>query len=205
MSTDVMQQLQLKAKANPQRVVFPEANEEKILHAVRQVQDMGIAYPILVGEPKAVYALAGSIGVSLDKITIVDHTDAGKVDQFATRYAEINPDFPASAVKRKLKDPLYFAVMMVRLDEADCMVAGLSHTTGEVIMASEMIIGLQEGISQRSQARVFCQSRDMRGRKVACWGLPTVLSVRRPILKNWPTLLSQRQIPYRDCWAGSHE
>jgi phosphotransacetylase len=61
MSTDVMEQLQLKAKANPQRVVFPEANEEKILRAARQVRDMGIAYPILVGEPKAIYALAGRI------------------------------------------------------------------------------------------------------------------------------------------------
>jgi phosphate acetyltransferase len=46
-----------------------------------------------------------------------------------------------------LKDPLSFAAMMVKLGEADCMVAGLSHTTGEVIMASEMIIGLDEGIS----------------------------------------------------------
>jgi phosphate acetyltransferase len=155
MSTDVMEQLQLKAKANPQRVVFPEANEEKILRAARQVRDMGIAYPILVGEPKAIYALAGSIGVSLDKITVVDHSDAGKVDQFATRYAEINPDFPASAVKRMLKDPLYFAAMMVKLDEADCMVAGLSHTTGEVIMASEMIIGLQEGISTVSSTGIL--------------------------------------------------
>ena len=155
MSTDVMEQLRLKAKANLQRVVFPEANEEKILRAVRQVRDMGIAYPILVGEPKAVSILAGSIGVSLDEITVIDHTDTGKVEQFASGYARINPDFPASAVKRMLKDPLYFAAMMVKLGEADCMVAGLNHTTGEVIMASEMIIGLQEGISAVSSTGIL--------------------------------------------------
>ncbi|OGP55396.1 MAG: phosphate acetyltransferase, partial [Deltaproteobacteria bacterium RBG_13_52_11] len=155
MSTDVMEQLQLKAKANPQRVVFPEANEEKILRAARQIRDFGIAYPILVGEPKAVSVLAGNIGVSLDGITVVDHTDAAKVEQFANGYAKINPDFPASAVKRMLKGPLNFAVMMVRLDEADCMVAGLSHTTGEVIMASEMIIGLQKGISTVSSMGIM--------------------------------------------------
>jgi phosphate acetyltransferase len=142
-----MKQLQLKAKANPQRVVLPEAGEEKILHAARQVRDMGIAYPMLVGKPETVSALAGSIGVSLDGITVVDHTDQEKVEHFVSEYAKIDPDFPASAVKRMLKDPLNFAAMMVRLGEADCMVAGLSHTTGEVIMASEMIIGLQEGIS----------------------------------------------------------
>jgi phosphate acetyltransferase len=43
----------------------------------------------------------------------------------------------------------------VKLDEADCMVAGLSHTTGEVIMASEMIIGLQEGISTVSSTGIL--------------------------------------------------
>jgi phosphate acetyltransferase len=54
-----------------------------------------------------------------------------------------------------LRDPLHFASMMVKLDEADCMVAGLSHTTGEVIMASEMIIGLQEGISTVSSTGIL--------------------------------------------------
>jgi phosphate acetyltransferase len=155
MSADFMRELQIKAKADPKRVVFPEANEEKILRAARQVRDIGIAYPILVGEPKAVSALGGSIGVSLDGITVVDPTDAGKVEHFVSGYAKINPDFPASAVKRMLKNPLYFAVMMVKLGEADCVVAGLSHTTGEVIMASEMIIGLQEGISTVSSMGIM--------------------------------------------------
>ena len=155
MRMDVIEQLQLKAKANPQRVVFPEANEEKILRAACQVRDMGIANPILVGEPKAVSALAASIEVSLDGITVDDHTDKGKVEQFASEYAKINPDLPTSAVKRMLRDPLYFAAMMVKLGEADCIVAGLSHTTGEVIMASEMIIGLQEGISTVSSTGIL--------------------------------------------------
>jgi phosphate acetyltransferase len=116
---------------------------------------VGIAYPILVGEPKTVSALAAGIKVSLDGINVVSHTDAGKVEQFASEYTKINPDFPASAVKRMVRDPLYFAAMMVKLGEADCMVAGLSHTTGEVIMASEMIIGLQEGISTVSSTGIL--------------------------------------------------
>lgn len=155
MSADFMNELQIKAKAEPKRVVFPEANEEKILQAACQVRDMSIAFPLLVGEPQAVSALAGSVGVSLDGITVVDHTDEGKVEHFANEYVKTNPDFPASAVKRMLKSPLYFGAMMVKLDEADCMVAGLSHTTGEVIMASEMIIGLQEGISTVSSMGIM--------------------------------------------------
>jgi phosphate acetyltransferase len=155
MGTEIMEQLGLKAKANPQRVVFPEAHEEKILRAARQVQDRGIAYPILVGEPTTVAALAGTIDVSLDGIAVVHQIDMGKVEQFASGYVKINPDFPASAIKRMLKDPLNFAAMMVKLREADCMVAGLSHTTGEVIMASEMIIGLKEGVSTVSSMGIM--------------------------------------------------
>jgi len=142
-----MEQLRLKAKANPKRVVLPEADEENILRAAHQVRNMGIAYPMLVGKPESVSALAGSIGVSLEGVTVVDHVNQGKVEHFITEYTKIDPDLPASALKRMLKDPLNFAAMMVRLGESDCMVAGLSHTTGEIIMASEMIIGLQEGIS----------------------------------------------------------
>ena len=155
MSADFMNELQIRAKAEPKRVVFPEANEEKIVRAARQVRDMGIAYPLLVGDPQAVLALAGSVGISLDGITVVDHTNEGKVEHFANEYVKTNPDLPASAVKRMLKSPLYFGAMMVKLDEADCMVAGLSHTTGEVIMASEMIIGLQEGISTVSSMGIM--------------------------------------------------
>ena len=155
MNSDFMEALQKKAKSNPQRVVFPEANEEKILRAAGQVRDMGIAYPLLVGEPEPVSALAEGIGTSLDGITVVDRTDEGKIEDFVTEYTKTNPDFPASAVKRLLKDPLNFGAMMVKLDEADCMVAGLSHTTGEVIMASEMIIGLQEGISTVSSMGIM--------------------------------------------------
>jgi phosphate acetyltransferase len=147
MSTNVMEQLRLKAKANPKRVVLPEADEENILRAARQVGSMGIAYPMLVGKPESVSALAGNIGVSLDGITVVDHTNQETVEHFIAEYTKIDPDLPASALERMLKDPLNFAAMMVRLGESDCMVAGLSHTTGEITMASEMIIGLQEGIS----------------------------------------------------------
>jgi phosphate acetyltransferase len=86
---------------------------------------------------------------------VVNHTDEEKVGQFVSAYSKINPDFPGAAVKRMLRDQLNFAAMMVKLDEADCMVAGLSHTTGEVIMASEMIIGLKEGISTVSSMGIM--------------------------------------------------
>ena len=155
MAIDVIEQLQEKAKANPQRIVLPEANEEKILLASRQLRDKGVAYPILVGKPDVVSTFATGLGISLEGITIADPTDMERVECYVSEFGKINTDLPSSALKRMLRDTLNFAAMMVKLGDADCMVAGLSHTTGEVIMASEMIIGLQKGISTVSSVGIL--------------------------------------------------
>ncbi len=147
MSTNVMEQLREKAKANPQRVIFPEAHEEKILQAARKALDQGLMTPVLVGNPTAISELAGKIGVSLDGITIADNTDEAAVDDAVTEYVKVKTLLPAKAIKRMMNIPLNYAALLVDIGRADCMVAGLSHTTGEVIMASEMIIGLKEGFS----------------------------------------------------------
>jgi phosphate acetyltransferase len=108
-----------------------------------------------VGEPEAINALAASAGVSLDGIAIVDHRDEAKVDDLAEKFAAANPDYPPRAVKRMLKQPLNFAAMMVKFGEADCMVAGLTHTTGEVIMAAQMILGMKDDIATVSSMGIL--------------------------------------------------
>ncbi len=75
MSRGVKEFLQAKAKADPKKVVFPESGEERILQAARHAADLGIAHPILIGKPEAIAAMAQSLGVSCDGITVVDHTD----------------------------------------------------------------------------------------------------------------------------------
>lgn len=155
MTVNFMERLRAKARSNPQRVVFPESHEEKILQVARAVRDTGLAYPLLVGKSDSISALAQTAGVSMEGIPVIDHTAQERVEKLAAEYGRINTDLPASALKRKMRDPMMFAAMMVKAGEADCMVAGLSHTTGEVIMASEMIIGLQEGITTVSSTGIL--------------------------------------------------
>ncbi len=155
MATNVMERLEARARSDPKRVVLPEAGEEKILRAAREVKDRGLASPVLVGVPDSVAAAAGAIGVSLEGIPIVDHTDEERVDRFAALFSQENSDYPPRAVKRMLRSPLNFAAMMVRFDEADCMVAGLSHTTGDVILAGQMILGMSPGISTVSSMGIL--------------------------------------------------
>jgi phosphate acetyltransferase len=155
MSTNVMEQLEARAKADPKRIIFPESEEPKILQAVRQALDSGIAYPTLVGKPEAIQALADSVGVSLDGITIADHTDSANVERVTTEYAKTNHMFPVKALQRMARDPMYFAAMMEAIGEVDGMVSGITYTTGDVILACQTIIGLAPGISTVSSVGVF--------------------------------------------------
>ena len=155
MSMDVKQYLQAKAKANPKKVVFPETGEERILRAAREVLDLGIGFPILVGKPDEITAHAAQLGVSLDGIKLVDNTDEALVDQYVARYVVDHNLLGPKAVKRMMRVPLNFAVLMEAIGEADCTVAGLVHTTTEVILAAQMIIGMQEGIETISSWGVW--------------------------------------------------
>lgn len=152
---DIMEQLRQKAMANPRKVVLPEAHEERILLAARQVRDMNIALPMLVGDPATITDLAQRLNLSLDGLDLVDHRDEAKIDALTAQFTQQNNDFPASAIRRRIKKPLYFGAMMVKCGEADFMVAGLGHTTGEVILASQMIIGLEQGISTVSSMGIM--------------------------------------------------
>jgi phosphate acetyltransferase len=155
MSLDVKQYLRAKAKAHPKKVIFSETGEDRILRAARQVLDLGLGFPILVGKPAEITALASSIGVSLDGIVLVDNTDEALVDSYVARYLEISTILPAKTLKRMMRQTLNFAVLMEAIGEADCTVAGLLHTTSEVILAAQMILGMQEGIETVSSWGVW--------------------------------------------------
>ena len=65
------------------------------------------------------------------------------------------PALSESAVLRKTRSPLYYAFALQRCGQADCVFAGLSHTTGEVILAASAMIGLAPGISTVSSLGIM--------------------------------------------------
>ena len=55
--------------------------------------------------------------------------------------------FKEKALGRRMQDPLYYAMAMQRVGEADVTFAGIDNTTGDVLLAGQMIIGMKPGIS----------------------------------------------------------
>jgi phosphate acetyltransferase len=152
---DIMEQVYERAKANPQRVAFPEATNEKILAAARESVDKGLCLPILVGNSADVVAAATAAGIDIDGIELVDATDEAWLDALITEYVGLMPINSAKTMRRKSVDPFYIALMMQVCDRADITFAGIDHTTGDVIMGGQMVVGLQPGVSVVSSVGVF--------------------------------------------------
>lgn len=143
-----------KAKANPQLVAFPEIEEEKILLAAREALDKGICTPVLVAKKSELLKFADEYKISLDGMQIVDCEDEELLNSIIEKYIIDNPINSAKTMKRKSKDSLYVALMLEAIGEVDATFAGMSHTTGDVILAGQMVVGLQEGVTTVSSVGI---------------------------------------------------
>ena len=152
---DVMRQVYERAKANPARIALPEATEQKILQAARQCADEGICRPVLVGAPADIAQAAQGYDISLEGVEIYDASDTEQLEATIERYVADNPLNSAKTMRRRSKDPLYVALMLQAIGEVDVTFAGLVHSTGDVILAGQMVVGLQEGVSTISSVGIF--------------------------------------------------
>lgn len=137
-----------KAKKSPKRVALPECDNVDTLLAARQVSDDGIGTPVLVSPKDTIEATAAEAGVSLEGMETVDTTDDAAAEELADRYMSAGRErlISRKAARRKIKNPLYYAMMLEELGDVDCTFCGHTNTTGDVLMAAQMIIGLADGV-----------------------------------------------------------
>ena len=136
------------AKGCPKRVALPECEADNTLLAARQVLDDGIGTPVLVSPREVIEETAARTGVSLEGMEVVDNTDEAAADALAERYMSTGAMrlISAKGARRKIKNPMYYAMMMEELGDVDCTFCGHTNTTGDVLLAAQTIIGLQEGV-----------------------------------------------------------
>ena len=136
-----------KAKQNPKRVALPECEADKTLLAARRVLDDGIGTPVLVNDPAVIRETADRVGVSLEGMEIVDITDEAARDAVIARYMQY-PKLMLSekGCKRKMKNPMYYAMILEAAGDVDCTFCGHVNTTGDVLIAAQQTIGMQDGV-----------------------------------------------------------
>lgn len=143
----VIDQIFEKAKSNPQKVVFPEALNEKMMQAAFEAGNEGYIYPILVGNKAEIEQAIQERGYDLSVFTVVDMEDEEYRKTLIEKYIAL-PDtrLKEKALNRRMQDKFQFAMVMQAVGDADVTFAGIDYTTGDVLFAGQMIIGLKPGI-----------------------------------------------------------
>jgi malate dehydrogenase (oxaloacetate-decarboxylating)(NADP+) len=140
-----------KAKQNPQRIVFTEADTYKILKAAMIVRDEGIARPILLGNIEKIRQLIAENNLDLGDTPIIDPRNE---EEKRTYFGELffkkrkRRGFTLYEAKKIMNERNYYGAMMVEEGEADAMISGLTRKYGDTIRPALQIIGTQDAVKR---------------------------------------------------------
>lgn len=142
-----------KAKQNPKRVVFAEADHYKILKAAQQVADEGIAKPILLGDAEKIKKLIAENNLDLGDIPIIDPRSKEEEERrmafgdlfFKKRQRR---GFTLYEARKIMRERNHFGAMMVETGAADALISGLTRKYADPIRPALQIIGVQEGVNR---------------------------------------------------------
>jgi malate dehydrogenase (oxaloacetate-decarboxylating)(NADP+) len=142
-----------KAKQNPKRVVFAEADHYKILKAAQQVADEGIAKPILLGDVEKIKKLIADNNLDLGDIPIIDPRSKSEEDR-RSAFGDLffkkrqRRGFTLYEARKIMKERNHFGAMMVETGAADALISGLTRKYSDPIKPALQIIGVQEGVKR---------------------------------------------------------
>ena len=138
----MIEDIRKKAKSLPKRIVLPEGDEARTIRAAAEVKKEGLAVPILLGDPAVIRTNAGTLGVSVEGIEIIDPSASEKAGPYAKELYELRKakGLSEEGAAELVRDPMYFGIMMVKLMDADGLVSGAVHTTGDMLRPALQII-----------------------------------------------------------------
>ena len=163
---DLLQQIVARAKADKQRIVLPEATEERTLRAADRVLADDIADIILIGNPDEIFALAKEWGLEhIGKATIIDPLNNPKSEEYAALLAELRKKkgMTLEQARELVKNPLYLGCMIIKTEGADGQISGALSTTGETLRPALQIIKCAPGITCVSGAMLLITNQPQYG------------------------------------------
>ena len=163
---DLVQQIIERAKNNKQRIVLPEAEEERTLKAADMVLRDEIADLILIGNPAKVEAMCKEYGLEhIGKATLIDPENNPKAEEYAAQLAEIHKKkvMTIEQARELVKNPLYLGCMIIKTEGADGQISGALSTTGDTLRPALQIIKCAPGISCVSGAMLLITKQPQYG------------------------------------------
>ena len=141
----LIDRIRSKAKLSPKRIVLPEGDEPRTIKAAEIIRAEGLADPILV-TPESIAA------------------DSSRLDSFAAALFELRKSkgLTEEAAAKLASDPMYFGMMMVKAGEADGLVSGAVHSTGDMLRPALQIIKTAPGMKLVSSSFLMeCPNKDV--------------------------------------------
>jgi len=148
----VMESIIRRAKVSRKTIVLPEANDIRTLKATEKVIKEEIADIILLGKEEEIKANAKDKDIDISNAVIINPEESDRFDLYVDKLVEMRQKKGMTKEKAQeiMKDPLYFGTMMVKLGDADGMVAGAVNSTPDVWRPVLQIIKTRPGISVAS-------------------------------------------------------
>ena len=154
----IINQIIERAKANRQRIVLPEATEERTLTAADRALADGLADIILLGNIDEIHALAERLGLkNIDKATLIGPATSPQREEYAELLFELRKSkgLTIEQAREKVLDPLYYGCLIIKRGDADGQISGALSTTGDTLRPALQIIKCAPGITCVSGAMLM--------------------------------------------------
>ena len=142
-----IEQIKERAKTEIKTIVLPEATDQRILEAAQIVKNDGYAKVILIGNEDEVKKIANDKKIDIEGIKIVDPSKSEKKEEYANKLYELRKakGMTEEQAQQLVLDPVYFGMMMVKLNEADGLVSGAAHSTSDTLRPALQILKTAPG------------------------------------------------------------
>ncbi|MGL5088900.1 MAG: phosphate acetyltransferase [Cetobacterium sp.] len=152
----IIVQIKEKAKALKNKIVLPEATDERVIRAAAGIVEEKIGTPVLIGNIEAIKAFAKELVVSLEGVEIIEPKTTEKLASYVEKLCELRAKkgmTPEEAERLLTTDVNFFGAMMVKMGDVAGMVSGSDSPTANVLRAGLQVVGTKAGV--RTVSSVF--------------------------------------------------
>ena len=144
-ANEVMRGMINKAQRQPKRIVFTEGEEGKILRACQILLDEKIALPILLGDASKIRARIEELHLHLEGVQIVDPRHFARLEEYTEEFYSLRhrKGITRTEAEQTIRNPTTFGSMMVRLNDADALIGGLTTHYPDTIRPALQVIDVR--------------------------------------------------------------
>ena len=193
------------AQMSPKRMVYAAGENPLVLRAAAEVSHLGIAYPIVLGDPVVIKQIAKEHDIDLSTIEVINQHDEqwkAKREEYAQRYTEQNwrKGGVLGEAKDKMFGPNYFGMMMVQCGDADSLITGIYSNYAYLSNVARDTVGIAPGhqhfatmhlvmmksgplfladtlINQNLKAETLVDIALLAAEKVRCFGIKPIIAM----------------------------